>query len=100
MRTAILAALVAMTLTACGGGDADSDARRANPAVASPDPGADLWAEQAYAQFGESAVYRCLAGFHAKYIGAAGNAGDYRTELAQYMCACARGPSQQECPQP
>jgi len=100
MKTAILAALVAMTLTACGGGDADSDALRANPAVASPDPGADLWAEQAYAQFGERAVYACLADFHAEYKGSGGNAGGYRSALAEYMCACARGRSQQECPQP
>jgi hypothetical protein len=99
MKTTILAALVAMTVAGCGAGEAD--ARRADQAAAaSAYPSADAWAEQAFGIYGEDAVRTCLAGFHAQSVGAAGNAADYRAELAQYMCACARGQSQQQCPQP
>ena len=63
---------------------------------------------KAFAIYGADAVNTCLAAFHSEIlhggadldVGELGKPQGYRFLLAEYMCACARGTSKDECPVP
>jgi hypothetical protein len=97
VKTTGLAVVVALALAGCGGGDVRSELPGADPSAAASERAADLWAENVFAVYGRNAVETCLTGFHAEF---SGGAADYRAELAQYVCACARGQSPTPCPKP
>lgn len=107
MKTTLFAALAACTLLGCGQGQ-PSDARSPQ-LVDQAQRSADAWAKSAYAIYGEAAVETCLAAFHAARQSAASAQVDpgthqglisYREQLADFMCACARGQSIEACPVP
>lgn len=98
MKMTILGAVVGLALAGCGQGDLRKAGPSAGQSGTSSQQSADLWAEGAFGIYGIDAVDSCLAAFHDDYK--AGQGGDYRAELAAYLCACARGTSQRACPVP
>jgi hypothetical protein len=110
MKTTLIATLTALALLAgCGKEESPelrSDARN-NQLLDRNDPQeADRWAREAYALYGEAAVETCLRAFHRHpdYARPAGTAPGERLTyfdlLTGFMCDCARGQSEQPCPEP
>jgi hypothetical protein len=108
MKTTLLAALAALALVGCGPSQ-PSEARSNQLVVDRTERDTDRWARSAYAVYGEAAVETCLAAFHASQRtasadpvepGSHGAPASYREQLADFMCACARGQSAEECPVP
>jgi hypothetical protein len=64
----------------------------------------DVWATTTFAVYGNDAVQTCLAAFHQDLVkgefdtGVPAKPPSYRTQLAEFMCACARGQSAEACP--
>jgi hypothetical protein len=94
-----LAVVVALALAGCGGGDIPSEVPGADPSAAA-ERDADLWAQNVFGIYGLNAVETCLAGFHAEFQAINSGAANYRAELAEYLCGCARGQSPAPCPKP
>jgi hypothetical protein len=95
-KTTCLAVVVAVALAGCGGGSV----RTEGPAATAAQASADLWAQSVFGIYGQNALDSCLAGFHHQFKASNGDPADYASELAQYMCACARGQSELPCPTP
>jgi hypothetical protein len=117
MNRSALAALAALLLAGCGpfnwtptsptpvprGCCGWPDFERPNiPVVAQAAD--DTWAAKAFGVYGNDAVHTCLAAFHQDLVKGELDTGvpakplSYRTQLAEFMCACARGQSAEACP--
>ena len=113
MNKAMLAALVVLAVTGCGPLDKMDWKMARSPLPDAGQVGAaearasdDVWAEKAFALYGEAAVQTCLRAFHQDLVNGDVEVGfrakgvSYRCSLADFMCACARGQSAEACPEP
>jgi len=115
MKTPVFAAILALSLAACGKDDPTYNpgakapvpqARSNNPADLPANAATNAWALKAYQIYGTAAVETCFAAFR-EAIGsgeiesdARGKPLPYRLLLADFMCDCARGQSTEACPVP
>jgi predicted small lipoprotein YifL len=116
MKTPVFAAILALSLAACGkdgptynpgARSAQPDARSVNPVDLAANAAANAWALKAYEEiYGKDAVLSCFAAFReAKRSGEVQTDGrghplPYVIDLADFLCECARGQSAEECPVP
>ncbi len=98
LKTTGFAFVVALALSGCGGGDVRPAATGADAPAGSTEASADLWAVQAYGIYGLDAVERCLAAFHEEFNKNNGAASAYRSDVAAFLCSCAKGDSPLPCP--
>jgi len=113
MNKATLAALFILAVAGCGPLDKMDWKWATSPLPDAGQVGAaearasdDVWAEKAFALYGQAAVQTCLRAFHLDLVngdvesGLRGSRLSYRGSLADFMCACARGQSAEACPDP
>ena len=99
-KTMCLAVVAAVALAGCGGGSVRTEGPGSGQPATAAEESADLWAQSVFGIYGQNALDSCLAGFHHEFKATNGNPAAYRSDLAQYMCACARGESLLSCPKP